>query len=152
MHVEARYVHTNLIAKDWKRLAEFYQDVFGCAPVPPERKISGQWLEDSTGVEGAEIEGMHLRLPGHGDEGPTLEIFQYNRLKERQETAANRPGFAHIAFAVEDVSAARAAVIAAGGGTVGDIVSADIAGAGNITFAYVTDPEGNIVELQRWTR
>ena len=152
MHVEARYVHTNLIAMDWRRLATFYQDVFGCAPVPPERKISGQWLEDSTGVERAEIQGMHLRLPGHGDEGPTLEIFQYNRLKEQQETAANRPGFAHIAFAVEDVSAARAAVIAAGGGTVGDIVSADIAGAGNITFAYVTDPEGNIVELQRWTR
>jgi predicted enzyme related to lactoylglutathione lyase len=25
-----RYVHTNLIAADWQRLARFYCDVFGC--------------------------------------------------------------------------------------------------------------------------
>jgi len=40
--VPARYVHTNLIAWDWKRLAAFYQDVFGCVPVPPERDLSGE--------------------------------------------------------------------------------------------------------------
>jgi predicted enzyme related to lactoylglutathione lyase len=31
-----RYVHTNLIARDWRKLAAFYQLVFGCLPVPPE--------------------------------------------------------------------------------------------------------------------
>jgi catechol-2,3-dioxygenase len=25
-----------------------------------------------------------------------------------------------------------------------------VAGAGTITFVYLTDPEGNILELQRW--
>src|SRR5678815_5648625 len=29
-----RYVHTNLIARDWRALARFYEDVFGCVPVP----------------------------------------------------------------------------------------------------------------------
>ncbi|MFB0547076.1 MAG: VOC family protein [Anaerolineae bacterium] len=152
MAVKARFVHTNLIARDWKRLAQFYEQVFGCTPVPPERKLSGQWLEDSTRVPGAEIQGVHLRLPGYGDEGPTLEIFQYNHQKERQETAVNRPGFAHIAFAVDDVEAARDAVIAAGGKIVGELVSVDIPGAGKIAFVYATDPEGNIIELQRWSR
>jgi hypothetical protein len=32
----------------------------------------------------------------------------------------------------------------------GDVVSVEIAGAGRIIFAYVTDPEGNLIELQRW--
>lgn len=151
MTVKATFVHTNLIAQDWKKLARFYEQVFGCTPVPPERDLAGQWLEDATSVPGARIRGLHLRLPGYGDEGPTLEIFQYNQQAERPETAINRPGFAHIAFAVDDVEAARDAVIEAGGGTVGKLVSLEVPGAGRVTFVYVTDPEGNIIELQRWS-
>jgi predicted enzyme related to lactoylglutathione lyase len=150
MTINARYVHTNLIAQDWKRLADFYQKVLGCTPVPPERDLSGQWLQQSTGIPGAELRGMHLRLPGHADRGPTLEIFQYNPQEARPETKANRPGFGHIAFAVNDVEAARDAVIAGGGGVVGETVTAEILGAGTITFVYATDPEGNIIELQKW--
>jgi catechol 2,3-dioxygenase-like lactoylglutathione lyase family enzyme len=149
--MNVRFVHTNLIARDWKRLADFYEDIFGCQRVPPERDLRGQWLEDATGVPGAEIRGIHLRLPGYGDEGPTLEIFQYKPEENRTKTTANCPGFAHIAFAVDDVGKVRDAVIAAGGGTVGAVVSLTIAGAGDITFAYVSDPEGNIIELQRWS-
>ena len=151
MTANARYVHTNLIAQDWQRLAQFYEQVFGCTPVPPERELAGQWLEDGTGVAGAEIRGIHMRLPGYGDEGPTLEIFQYSRQEQRPETAINRPGFAHIAFAVDDVEAAKEAVLAAGGGTVGQVVSLEVPDAGTVTFVYLTDPEGNILELQRWS-
>jgi len=150
MAIRARYVHTNLIAEDWKRLAAFYERVFGCVPLPPERDLAGEWLEAATGVPQARIRGMHLRLPGYGDGGPTLEIFQYDRQTNQSKPAVNRPGFAHIAFAVDDVAAARAAVLAAGGGVVGDLVAVEIPGAGQITFAYVTDPEGNVIELQRW--
>jgi predicted enzyme related to lactoylglutathione lyase len=149
--VRAKYVHTSLVAKDWKRLAAFYERVFGCTPKPPERDMSGEWLEAATGVPGARIRGVHLRLPGYGDEGPTLEIFQYSRPTDQQKTAVNRPGFAHIAFAVDDVAAAHDAVLAAGGGAAGALVSVEIPQAGQVTFAYVTDPEGNIIELQRWS-
>ena len=148
MALQATFVHINLIAEDWRRLAEFYTQVFGCKPVPPERTLSGEWLEDSTGVPGAQIRGVHLRLPGQGDEGPTLEIFQYNRQEKRLATAVNRPGFGHIAFAVDDVEAARDAVIEAGGGTVGELVSVEVPGVGTVTFVYATDPEGNVIELQ----
>ena len=145
------YTHINLIAKDWKRLAAFYERVFGCIPLLPERDLSGDWLEAATGVPQARIRGVHLRLPGCGDGGPTLEIFQYNHQMDPSKPAANRPGFAHIAFAVDDVAAARDAVAVAGGGVVGDVVSVEIPDAGQITFAYVTDPEGNIIELQHWS-
>jgi predicted enzyme related to lactoylglutathione lyase len=150
--ISARFVHTNIVAHDWRRLADFYEQVFGCVPVPPERHITGQWIEAATGVPNAEIDGVHLRLPGHGEGGPTLEIFQYNQAEPGQRPAVNRPGLAHIAFAVDDVETARDAVLAAGGGTVGQVVSLDAAGAGRVTFIYVTDPEGNIIELQKWSR
>ncbi len=151
MTIETKFVHVNIVAKDWKKLAEFYQRVFGCTLVPPERDISGQWLVDVTKVAGARIRGAHLRLPGHGEAGPTLEIFQYNREEARQETVANRPGFGHIAFAVNNVEAARDAVIAAGGKTFGNLVSVDYPGHGRLTVVYATDPEGNLIELQKWT-
>lgn len=148
----AKYVHTNLVARDWKLLADFYSRVFGCKLVSPERDISGQWLDDATGVQQAHIRGAHLRLPGYGDTGPTIEIFQYNVESEKPATAVNRPRFGHIAFAVDDVDQARDAVIAAGGRDVGRVVSGEIPGIGKVRLVYITDPEGNVIELQHWFR
>ena len=71
-----RFGHLNIVAEDWRRLADFYTDVFGCVLVPPERNYSGADVERGTAVPGATLRGVHLRLPGHGDEGPTLEIYQ----------------------------------------------------------------------------
>jgi predicted enzyme related to lactoylglutathione lyase len=147
----ARYVHTNLIAHDWRMLADFYQQLFGCIPVPPERDYQGERLEAGSGVRGAHLRGMHLRLPGYGEDGPTLEILNYNVLAERGPTAANRPGFGHIAFAVDNVPAARAAVLEAGGRAVGEIVTLQVSTGARVTWCYVTDPEDNIVELQSWS-
>ncbi len=150
--VQARYAHTNLIAQDWRALADFYQRVFGCERVPPERDLSGPSVEAGSGVPGAHLRGVHLRLPGHGDTGPTLEIFNYNTLQERPAMAVNRPGFGHIAFAVNDVHAARAAVLSAGGTAVGEVVTVQIAADAQVTWCYVTDPEGNVIELQTWSK
>jgi catechol 2,3-dioxygenase-like lactoylglutathione lyase family enzyme/uncharacterized damage-inducible protein DinB len=147
-----RYVHTNLVARDWRALGRFYEDTLGCVPLAPERDLSGDWLDHATGIAGARIRGAHYRLPGAGAAGPTLEIFQYEPPEEAPPPPANRPGFGHIAFVVPDVAAARDAVIAAGGQAVGSVESVDIQGAGRITFTYVRDPEGNIIELQRRSR
>jgi glyoxylase I family protein len=146
----ATYAHTNLIARDWRALAAFYQGVFGCTPVPPERDLSGDAIERGSRVPGARLRGVHLRLPGHGDAGPTLEIFTYHELADAAPAVANRPGFGHIAFVVPDVAGARAAVLAAGGSPFGDIVTTP-AGSRTVTWAYVRDPEGNLIELQSWS-
>jgi predicted enzyme related to lactoylglutathione lyase len=147
--VSARYAHTNLVARDWRALGRFYEHVLGCTPMAPERDLYGEWLERGTGVPGARIRGAHYRLPGGGPAGPTLELFQYEPLAEAPPPPANRVGFGHIAFAVDDVDAARAAVIAAGGQPVGTIESIVIDGGGRITWTYVRDPEGNLIELQK---
>ncbi len=144
----ARYAHTNLIARDWRRLAAFYQDVFGCVPVPPERDLSGDWLDRATGLAGARITGIHLRLPGCGDDGPTLEIFQYDDMPERPISAPNLPGFVHVAFAVDDVEATARAVLENGGSAIGELTRCELPGVGMLTFQYVADPEDNLIELQ----
>jgi catechol 2,3-dioxygenase-like lactoylglutathione lyase family enzyme len=148
----ARFAHVNLVARDWQRLARFYEEVLGCVPVPPPRDLAGPALEAATGVPGARLSGVHLRLPGHGDAGPTLEIFQYLPGAAGPAPAINRPGLGHLAFAVADVEEARDAVLRAGGGVVGEIVRLAVPGAGTVTFLYATDPEGNILELQSWSR
>lgn len=148
---DARLSHVNLVAQDWERLASFYERVFGCTRLPPERNLSGSWLEAGTGVPGARIRGIHLCLPGAAQGGPTLEIFAYEPALDPLPSAPNRPGWGHIAFAVQDVAAAREAVLQAGGRALGEAVSTEIEGAGAITFVYVTDPEGNVIELQHWS-
>jgi predicted enzyme related to lactoylglutathione lyase len=150
--IKAKYVHTNLIAEDWRALASFYQDVFGCIPIPPERDFRGEILEAGTGIPGAQLRGIHLRLPGFAGSGPTLEIFSYTPQAGRSNTAVNSPGFAHIAFRVEDVSSAREEVLAAGGKPAGEVVTLTITTGARVTWCYLTDPEGNLIELQSWEK
>ena len=150
MTINAKYVHTNLIAADWQALARFYQELFGCTPVPPERDFQGKTLEAGTGISGARLRGMHMRLPGCGSDGPTLEILNYNILEPRSRTAVNRPGYGHIAFSVPDVAAAQKEVLQAGGRAIGEIVTLQTATGARVTWCYVTDIEGNVIELQSW--
>jgi catechol 2,3-dioxygenase-like lactoylglutathione lyase family enzyme len=116
--------------------------------VPPERDFRGSDLEAGTGVPGAHLRGVHLRLPGWREAGPTLEVFQYDPAEPRASAAVNRPGFGHIAFLVDDVAAARSVVLSEGGQAVGEVVTLRLATGAEVTWCYVTDPEGNVIELQ----
>lgn len=147
-----RYAHTNLVANDWRKMADFYVRLFECEPVSSERNNTGPHFDALTAIPGGRAVGRHLRLPGHGDNGPTLEIFQFDPVEASEPRLLNRPGFAHLAFEVPDVEAKRAEVLAAGGSDLGQLVTLDIPGAGRLTLIYMRDPEGNIVELQRWHR
>ena len=88
-NMKAKFKHTDIVAADWRRLARFYEEVFGCAPVPPERHLGGEWLSKGTGVENAQFSGVHLRLPGYGEEGPTLEIYQLSIAPTRKATSSS---------------------------------------------------------------
>lgn len=60
-----KYAHTNIVAKDWRRLSDFYFKVFDCKPVFPERDLSGKWIEKVTNIDNVSIKGIHLTLPGY---------------------------------------------------------------------------------------
>jgi catechol 2,3-dioxygenase-like lactoylglutathione lyase family enzyme len=146
----ARYVHTNLIARDWQALVQFYVEVFGCEPVPPQRDQQGTWLDAATGLSGAHLRGMHLRLPGVGLDGPTLEIYSYDQTHARDSSMPNDSGYGHLAFSVADVAGAVDEVLEHGGSLLGQIATTAVPGVGELELVYLRDPEGNIIELQAW--
>jgi predicted enzyme related to lactoylglutathione lyase len=150
MKSKAEYVHTNLVARNWKNLVRFYIEVFGCTPVYPERDLQGEWIDRLTNMKDTRIRGIHIRLPGDKN-GPTLEIFEYNHKPgTAQSKAINRPGFGHIAFRVDDVQETLDELIRCGGTEYGELVTREIDNLGTITVVYARDPEGNIIELQKW--
>lgn len=146
-----RYTHTNLIAKDAAKLIEFYQKALDCRSIGETRNLTGDWLDRLTGIPNAHLTGEHLALPGYEGHGPTLEIFTYDRVEDASSGAVNSAGFAHIAFAVDDVPAALERVLACGGGVIGELVRSTYADGRTICVVYATDPEGNILELQSWS-
>ncbi|VAX38357.1 hypothetical protein MNBD_PLANCTO02-1695 [hydrothermal vent metagenome] len=145
-----RYAHTNLVARNWEAMRDFYVDLFDCEPVGSVRDRAGTVVEQLTGIEGIAVVGQHLRLPGYEEGGPTLEIFQFTPTDEIPLPVLNNPGFTHLAFEVPDVEEKRQQILLRGGDDVGERVTLDIEGAGKLTLMYVTDPEGNIIELQHW--
>lgn len=147
-----RFAHTNIGARDWKSLSEFYIKVFDCEIKPPVREFSGSWLDHATGLENAALEGVHLLLPGHGQNGPTLEIFSYRNRQAGEPVMANHVGLTHTAFEVDDVDRTLNLAIKNGGRLLGSVTERRIEGVGDLKFVYFRDPEGNIVEIQSWKK
>ncbi len=145
-----RFAHTNIAAKDWKKLADFYIEVFDCKVKPPQRDLKGEWLDKAIGVKNARQVGVHLALPGFEKNPPTLEIFSYDEYVDNSPIMANHIGFAHIAFEVENVDDVVSKALKNGGESLGEIIENEIEGVGTIKFTYLRDPEGNIIEIQAW--
>jgi len=147
-----QYVHTNIIAEDWQKLAQFYCDVFGCKQVGPERHLSGEWVEELTGIATCKIDGVHLSMPGY-ENLPTLEIFSYAPVGVNVTKKVNNIGLGHLAFHVDSVEEVVKSVIDHGGKQYGQMIQEDYGKEmGVLTAAYVTDPEGNIIEVQNWEK
>lgn len=113
--------------------------------------MSGPWLDELLNLTDVAAHGLHLRLPGLPQSGPTIEILSYNQ-QYGEIDDVRRPGWGHLAFEVDDVQQAVERVIDHGGARIGATVTTEIAHAGELTVAYVRDPEGNVVELQKWDR
>ena len=145
-----KYVHTNIIAKDCKRLIDFYKKVFGCKSIGESRDLRGGWLDSLTGISNAHIVGEHLSLPGYAENQPTLEIFAYDDIVENNISQINRQGISHIAFQVDDVEEILKRLLQEGGRQIGEVVKAEYDDGRKAVFVYATDCEGNIIELQSW--
>jgi catechol 2,3-dioxygenase-like lactoylglutathione lyase family enzyme len=89
-------------------------------------------------------------LPGYGEDHPTLEIFSYDQMLPGHPPALNRCGIAHLAFEVDDVEETLAALLAAGGSQIGEVMRPEYADGRKALLVYAADIEGNIVELQSW--
>lgn len=144
------FAHTNIITDDWKKLADFYIKIFECKPIYPERDLRGLWLDNATNIDKAHLTGIHLALPGYESNLPTLEIFQYDSNAENLDPITNRKGFGHIAFKTDNFHELLSRLIENGGTQLGEVVTTEIADAGQISFVYAKDIDGNIIEIQTW--
>jgi len=148
--VPTRFSHANIVSREPERLAAFYATVFGCVQSGPVRELAGEWLERGMGLPGAKVHGYHLTLPGlEGDDLPTLEIFSLEEIRPTA-TDVTQAGLMHLSFSVDDIDETIARFLAEGGSMQGERSHAEVAGVGNAYFAYMRDPDGNIVELQQW--
>ena len=146
-----RFYHVGIVAADPLRLGRFYVEVFDCEDLGVRHDVSGAELAQGMGVPAAEIKGLDLRLPGFGEGGPILEIFSLADAARRRGEVA-QTGLMHIAFSVDDVHATLDRVVAEGGSRLGDIAQLRVDGVGVATMVYARDPEGNVIEIQRWDR
>lgn len=124
-------------ASDLDRLVAFYIDALDCRLLVPPTQIP-EPVSLGAGSAGETVQIAVLGLPGFED-GPTLELI---RIGDHGEV-----GQGLLTFYVDDVHEAAERVVGAGGAYKGEIV--DIGGPGGRTsrFVFMTDPEGNVVDL-----
>jgi len=143
-----RYAHTCIVAKDWKALSLFYQQVFGCKPLSPEREFHGEWIDKLTGIKKVRLTRIRLAFPGYKENGPLLEITSYNTMDLGNPKLVNLVGLSHIAFEVEDMVETLRKVLSEGGSALGELVRVVSPEGQGASLIYVKDPEGNIIELK----
>lgn len=141
-----KLAHINLVARDAKALAAFYVNVFECEYLREPKILSGENVSRGNGLPNSEIYSIWLKLPECN--APFLEIHEHKVMHDRQLPRVNEPGFGHLSFQMENLSAVLLALIEAGGMQVGEIT--DFGSVGTpFLIAYGRDPEGNILELEQ---
>ena len=117
----------------------------GAVPVPGEDAMDVD-EEAQLGVpRGARMDAVRALRLGNG---PTLELFEYSVVEQRPVARPCDLGFQHLALMVDDIDAAAARIVAAGGEALAgptDLTYLE-AGPGN-KFLYMRTPWGSTIEL-----
>ena len=135
--------HTSFTVSDLERSLALFREALGFE-VLSKAPRDPQLVSRITGVHGAEVTIAFLKAPGH-----TLELIEYGAPAARG-TVRGRPcdaGFAHIAFNVENVDAAVAAVAAHGVQPIAPPVAIDQGPNRGRKVVYVRDWDGITIEF-----
>ena len=138
--------HVSLTARDAVMLSTFYRDVLGFADRRPPRRLHGKIVSRGNGLPNSDI--YSIWLDQHDQHGPFLEIMEYTDTVERGRPAVNEPGYAHLAFEVEDLQVIIGKVLRSGGSMQGEVTDFGTHQKPHL-IVYMRDPEGNILELEQ---
>jgi lactoylglutathione lyase len=128
----AKLIHTMIRVRDEARSLDFYAKAFGLG-------VAGRYAFD----------GFTLIYLSNGEAGHELELTVN---ADRSAPYQLGDGYGHLAFAVDDLEAAHAAMAAAGLSPK-DIKALTHADLGTARFFFVEDPDGYRIEvLQRGGR
>jgi len=136
-----RMDHVGIVVNDLAAATAFFVELG--LELQGEAPVEGGWVDRVVGLEGVRAEIAMLETPdGHG----RVELAKFHAPSSPtgdRPAPANMPGIRHIAFAVDDIDAVIARLLARGGMLVGEVERyRDI-----YRLAYVRGPEGIIVEL-----
>lgn len=142
--------HVNLVVTDLAAMTQFYCQVLGLR-VTKRVTISGGWVENVVGLTNVKANVIYLEA----DQGPRIEFIEYVRpigVRPPEVEKANTVGIRHLAFRVEDIDTAVAAVVAAGAqplSLIQQVPNSQVAYAGGVRkrLVYFHDPEGNLLEF-----
>ena len=145
--------HVNMVVDDLDAMVEFYTRVLRMRQTK-RVTITGAWIEQVVGLRDIEAHVVYLDLPT----GPRLELIEYvSPVGARPEGLAepNTRGLRHLAFRVEDIDAAAAALREADVKMVSDVQrvpDSQVTYAGGVRkrLVYFHDPEGNLLELSEY--
>ncbi len=135
--------HTSFTVSNLDRALGLFRDGLGfevTSKAPRDPRLT----ERITGVPGADLLIAFVRAPGH-----SIELIEYRAPAEKGRVNA-RPcdaGFAHIAFNVDDVDAALAAVEPHGVKPLSDPVTIDQGPNKGRRVVYTRDPDGITIEF-----
>ncbi len=133
--------HVGIVVEDLAAATAFFVELGlelqGAGPV------EGAWVDRVVGLEGVRAEIAMLETPdGHG----RVELARFRAPPSPggdRQAPANAPGIRHLTFAVDDIDAVLARLLARGAELVGEVERyRDI-----YRLCYVRGPEGIIVEL-----
>ncbi|SFU06034.1 Catechol 2,3-dioxygenase [Pseudovibrio denitrificans] len=141
-----KLTHINLVARDAKALAAFYEAVFQCKQMRPAKVLSGEKVSKGNGLPNSEILSIWLTFPDCGT--PFLELHQHAATEDRGVAPVNATGFGHLAFQTPDLHALIAKVLSAGGSKQGEVTNFGTSERPHL-ICYMRDPQGNILELEQ---
>jgi catechol 2,3-dioxygenase-like lactoylglutathione lyase family enzyme len=141
--------HVGITVPDLAEAVDFFKDVIGCAefyPLGPFRADEGTWMQDHLNVHPrAVIEAMRLMRCGYGLD---IELFQYSAPEQAKAPPRNSDiGGHHIAFYVDDMTAAVEYLRKRGVRVLGEPTTMTEGPSAGETWVYFLAPWGLQLEL-----
>lgn len=138
--------HICIVAKNHKKLVQFYIDALGFII---ERNVRNKSIEllQSIGLNDSCIEGAHLRL---GGSNISLEVISFaGNNASIHYKRPNDLGIGHICFKVKDIEIHLRRLLDKDAQFLGKPITITQDGSNKLLkMCYLKDPEGNILELR----
>ena len=131
----------------------FFEQAFGAQvlyrmeshrPATSEQELAGERARLGTRPGARWVRSVLLRL----GEGPSVELFEYDDEHQQEPPTASDLGIQHFAVYVDDIRAARDAVVAAGGTSLeGPTLLPGLESGDGNSWLYTLAPWGGVIEL-----
>ena len=143
-----RFDQVKLVSSDVAALAAFYTEALGCCLLFGPATLVDADLTRGIGAPPGPVTLAMLGFADHQTGSPILEIYSIDG--DEAVDWPFRPGQGHLAFEVDDVHVSVEHLLDAGATMLGDVVDWRGPSGSLGRFAYLRDPEGNIVDV--WGR